>query len=1281
MPQDSTFLQKLDAAYAKSQAAPVPAAPATMPVQTPEEASGGVGDFVQDTGKALAGGVEAAGRGTLQTLSSIAQLAGADVPDVPQETMVANPTYGFNKVVKDITQYGIGFLAGGPVLKAAGIASKGAAALTAQSAIGTGIVADPHAERLSNLLQTYPFLEKPMSLLAADPADSAAQGKLKAALEDAFTTPVALGLFKAIHFGYSSTRGLFKNPKEAAAAEADVSKTLQDLNEAAETGSLKAEKYTDNVEKHLSLNQALPSKVLPMPGEVDKGIQKVNLKDLKVVESDHAGPVDPQKVLGIKNQLKADPTNAKLAPLNVEQLADGSYKLIDGRHRSAAAISEGFTTADARVIRSKEVDTALTAQEKLSADQAKLAAQFGGEKQMAAAADKAQKAREMFNLTDEQKSYFDNRVKANLLEGETNELFRDLPEGAFNYSKMQSPTQVHEVMQAMADTIAPNLKNTSKEYMSFKEMQSTAALFGSKPEVMLANLRSWGVDGDKIAPTLLAAKSWAQSLSHEIYRDARSIAIMGSGGQTAQVEMLRKISVLADIEGMMKSVQTAAARTTAAGRIRTTPRYTAEQMKQMLDEMGGPAKVGKLAEKLSLAEGDPEKMMKMLRVSWQRKVVDTHNELWINSLLSGPSTHIVNIGSALMNTFVKPGNIALGGLIRGDKASVDSALGTWKALSSMLKDSFEMSRRAWSIERPLLSATDKQLEMESTISAGNYNLHPESWLGQGVNWMGKAARIPSRFLGAEDEFFKQLSYRAKLHSQAAQEAMTLVRQGKLDLNKMVDVDIDGKVKQIPEVDAYIQKKFDEGFQYEEMPDFTRKVQGETGNLRQVKGIDETAKQFANETTFTQDLKIPTWMDNRSFSETMYQAANSHPVLRGTVLPFVKVPSNLLREAATYTPGIAQLRKKFWADLAEGGDRASEAIGKMATGSTLMAGATMLAVEGKITGGAPTDPDIRKRMLETGWQPYSFVFTNGNGEKTYVPFSRFDPYGLLFGIVGDIAQTYQHASEDARHTTSSSAVMAVANLINSRSYLKGLVDTLDILSGGQGQDGLDKFNRILTSRAGSYVPSAVRAVNPDSELKEVRSMLDAMMAKTPGLSESVPAKRGYFGDKLMAPVGFPWHGLLPVKPSSEQNDPALQELARLSDGPAQAHFSGPEKRVGTLDLTRYKNTEGTTAYDKLLEKLNESDFHDKMNELVQTEHYKAGTDGDAYYPGSKQVMLKKLEQQYHQKALDAMLKDFESEQDALGFNLRDMYKTDKKNARAAKHGRDTTELDRLLELTQ
>jgi hypothetical protein len=321
------------------------------------------------------------------------------------------------------------------------------------------------------------------------------------------------------------------------------------------------------------------------------------------------------------------------------------------------------------------------------------------------------------------------------------------------------------------------------------------------------------------------------------------------------------------------------------------------------------------------------------------------------------------------------------------------------------------------------------------------------------------------------------------------------------------------------------------------------------------------------------------------------------------------------------------------------------------------------------------------MYEKNWQPYSFVFENADGSKTYVPFARFDPWGLVFGIVGDVAQTFQHVNEESRHSFAASATMALANMLNSRSYLKGMVDALDVLSGGQGQDGINKFTRIMNARAASYVPNFVRVAQPDTEIKEIRSMMDAIMAKTPGLAQGIPAKRGYFGDKLMAPIGWPWHAILPSRVGQESTDPGLLELARLSDGPAQAHFSNPDKRVGTLDLTRFTNAEGITAYDRMMEKLSETDFHDKLNDLVTSDKYKAGTEGDTFYPGSKTTEIKKLESKYHKQALDATLKEFESQSEALGYDLHDMYRKDRHNARVSKHGRDVTELDRLLELNK
>lgn len=1233
--------------------APPPADPATTD-------SGTVGGFLADTGRALVGGVEAAGRGALQTGATVGNAViraatpsflrddVAQFPDVPQTPTMANePHYAINKIVKDITQFGVGLVAGGGVMKAAGVGlavgesvGKAALKLGAQSAIGTGIVADPHAQRASDAInelgEKFPFLQNPLTAyLASDPKDGAAEGKLKAVLEDAFTTTIGLGVFKGIQLGYRSSRGLLKG-KELEQAQKEVGDALTTLNEAAETGAIKAEKYPENLvlpDKHLDLFKADPQLQ-------HVGREEVNVKDLHLEHTlDEKGT---ESAFKYADQYRS---NQDVADLVVKRDTDGKLQVMSGNARTVGAGQAGKEKVFADVFTDKPKSyKALTDDSKRLTD---LETQVGGAKVLDKAAAKIEKANEAFDLTPEQYTEFTKKMQQNVIDGKTDELF--VEGGAFNYSKMENKGHIHATLQSMAEVLAPALEKTVKSYQSFAEMEKTAALFGSKPEVMMANLKTWGVDAKNMPATLLAAKNWGQSLAADIFRDAQAIAITGAGGKSAEVEMMRKISVLADLEGMMKSVQTAAARTTAAGRIRTQARYSGEDMLKMLDEVGGSAKVSKLAEKLAATGGDAAAITGVARVSFLRKIGDTHNELWINALLSGPATHVVNIGTAGFNSFVKPGMIGLGGLLRGDVETAKTGFAVWRGLGSMYKDSFEMARRSFNMERPILSVTDKQLEAESTIGAANYNLNPESWMGQGVDWLGKAARIPSRFLGAEDEFFKQMSYRAKMQVGATQEGMTALKEGKITTDKL---------------DEFIKEQFNKGFEYESIPEFAgrKQVAGETGDLRQTRATDAKGLQYANEATYTQSLKVPTWFGNRSFAETMYQAANSHPVLRGTILPFVKVPANLLREATNFTPGIALLRKQVVEDLAAGGERAAEAIGKQATGSLLMGSAVYLAVNGRITGAAPTDPDIRNRMYEKNWQPYSFVFGEGEN-KRYVPFARLDPFGTLFGIVGDIAQTYQHIDEGSRHSHAAAATMAVANLLNSRSYLKGIVDMVDVLSGGQGPDGLDKFERILNQRAASYIPNVVKLAVPDTEIKEIRSMTDALLAKTPYFSKLVEGKRGYFGDKVMAPMGWPWHSLLPVKPSTEVTDPGLLELARLSDGPAGASFGGPDKKVGHVDLTQFKNEKGQTAHDRMLELLNQSDFHAEVNDLVASPDYKQGTDGDSYYPGSRQTDLKKIERKYHREALQDILEEFP--------DLKDLVETDKENKRNASRGEEVS----------
>ena len=71
--------------------------------------------------------------------------------------------------------------------------------------------------------------------------------------------------------------------------------------------------------------------------------------------------------------------------------------------------------------------------------------------------------------------------------------------------------------------------------------------------------------------------------------------------------------------------------------------------------------------------------------------------------------------------------------------------------------------------------------------------------------------------------------------------------------------------------------------------------------------------------------------------------------------------------------------------------------------TYLTGAYFAAQTGMITGGGPTDFTERKRLMESGWRPYSYRIlqqTELGPEYKYYPISRLDPFSQIAGLAAD-----------------------------------------------------------------------------------------------------------------------------------------------------------------------------------------------------------------------------------------------------------------------------------------
>lgn len=594
-------------------------------------------------------------------------------------------------------------------------------------------------------------------------------------------------------------------------------------------------------------------------------------------------------------------------------------------------------------------------------------------------------------------------------------------------------------------------------------------------------------------------------------------------------------------------------------------------------------------------------------------IVDKHNTYWYASVLSQISTHVINPLTTATNLLVQPLNLVAGGSIRRDSAAIKEGLAMYKGLGNHIFESFAAAKAMYKGESLGLGGHYSADEIaSSTLKASPEGL-----------W-GKMLQVPGKMLKSEDEFFKQIAYRSHVKTQVAREGMDLVQAGTMSAK---------------DLDGYIANKFQAAFDNEG------------------RGLNKPAADYAARATFNQDLKMETWMGAKSISEGIEELAAGQPLLRSFILPFVRVPMNIMRQVIDYTPILGQVKAQFWKDMSAGGTVKTEALGRLGLGTAFWTGAGMLAYDGKITGRASTDPQVAKLQRVNGWQPYSIVVQHDDGTTTYISYRRFAPFGSVLGLAADMAQVMSDLPENEQHTLASMASLSMLNNLASQTYLKGLVDTLDVVNSNDPQ----KIQHLLSNRIASYVPGILSSVQPDVEHKEFQGYLDQAMGKIPGFSQTIEARRDILGDKVVPTMGYPQSVFNPFTISQTKNSPVRDELSRLAHSDGEAQFTNPPSKKDNVDLTTFKNAQGQSAYDRWME-LSGVGLEESLGQRMNSERYKRGTDGDsAYQEGSRTIMVKQVLHHHRDRAFYKMKQEFPEVREAL--------KLDRQNKGDMRQGRE------------
>ena len=686
------------------------------------------------------------------------------------------------------------------------------------------------------------------------------------------------------------------------------------------------------------------------------------------------------------------------------------------------------------------------------------------------------------------------------------------------------------------------------------------------------------------------------------------------------------------------------------------------------DEYGGDVRT--LVKQIGRA-GDTD-VTNVLNYAFANKTWDVLNEVWINALLSNPKTHIINTTSNLVNIFIRPLEKMIGSrmatsLLENPAKVAKLRLEGQKAFSSyagmrryaiealkyaklsLKKEDTIISRRS-KIDMPEKAIQKTKLVKNKKTGLDEEVLDWDSASGVLINAAGKFIRIPTRFLGAEDEFFRQIVYRMELEKEILGKGIKLGKSKTKVVGKLENG------KPITEFDQFVREEFEKGFD-----EFGR-------------GVNPKAMRKAEEGTYTQEL-------NGVFKR--FQAmANDYPIIK-QIIPFVRTPVNLMLNVVDRTP-LGFVRKNFRDDFfgRNGAERMAQARGGLATGYVLMTLASIMHREGMITGSqgqitgerATKSRDLKDLRKQTGALPYAFRYWDEEaGTYKYRQFGRFDPFGAFFGIVADFHDVYDQLSEKelqivgsdllilaARQggdtgeyispaskiiNTGRASVAAMQRNLISKTYLKGLADFMEVLTDDSSSN--EKWDYYWRNKLGSFVPNVYTKFVNDPFYRDVRTILD--VAKKRGVASGEVEHKYDFRGNALKYQGSETKRLIdglfnPFGSTEKIDDPVAEEILRLG-----INMPTMKRELnGDIDLSFFVTDEGQTAYNKQMQhlrnvRINGKSLDQALREQINSNEYKMGsdpyqTDENVSDTGSRAKQLRRIIKSYHNAVEQQILKD-------------------------------------------
>ena len=671
--------------------------------------------------------------------------------------------------------------------------------------------------------------------------------------------------------------------------------------------------------------------------------------------------------------------------------------------------------------------------------------------------------------------------------------------GNIRLDKLDSPEAIKRAL-VQTEKVTGGFDAARRGRITQAETKSLAADLGMTADDLLRRRKGQAFNAEQA----LAARQILARSATDLVNAAKRIARVQNPGDELEAAFrevwLRHAAIQEQVSGM----------TAEAGRLLQQFRMTADSrdagqvLSSLGDSLGGGVRLRDVAGRIVQLEaagttpgGINRFALKAISPTWKDKAT----ELYINSLLSGPQTHAVNILSNTLTSLAQIPEHAAGAVVGSVRRLLPNQADTDRVLFS------EVGARAAGMvsgAREGMRAAARAFLTGDSADAINKVENQQMRAIPGV--AGSVIRTPTRLLSAEDELFKGMASRMEMNGLAIRQAKSEGLRGKAARDRAADLVLNP-------TDDMLKRSFD----------------------------------------YARYLTFQTPLEHGSFAAGVSSATQRRQELK-LLLPFVRTPMNLLKFAAERSPA-APIMRSWRREVEAGGARRDMALARMAVGTGVAAAMYEMAAAGHITGGGPADQAKRRLMLANGWEPYSLKV----GDR-YYSYARLDPFSTTIGTAADLYDLTDNTSDDEKDGSAMMLAAAILNNLSSKTWLSGLSSALEAVN-----DPGRYLSNFLARTAGAIaVPALVAqtARETDPIIREARSPLDRIRSRVPGLSDDLYPRRDVLGRVVQSEGGIGPDMASPIWTSTARNDPTLRGLidAEVSIAPPNRKYTAAGKSV-------------------------------------------------------------------------------------------------------------------------